>query len=708
MTFNILDRLLHGYFAAFILLGWIIPNHIGGARFLACMVWAGLIITTLMRRQHSQRVQHRFRKVVATGFGATLPLVVAAMLWSETLSLFDDWRNGDYRVPRAELLYAAFTLPEAKQCGDKSCWLPADDLRLHCSTSNYDACNRAYAFAGQTAQVWHYDGRVYELRVGDRVIYSHPPKASYCVALSRRTTAYCLRQRALSETFGGWLYSYLMGIPLREGGFFVALLPARGKKSRHPAKIPLHSPVRFIHQENFTMNPVVLAVCLMLILSLARVHVVFSLIISAFIGGMVADIPAETILAAFPDAGVTEPDSLLKLKYLVKVFEEGIAAGTTTALSYAVLGAFAVAISYSGLSQAMANLIIGRAKHGKGSGIKWLLIIALLAMSIMSQNLVPIHIAFIPLVVPPLLLVMNRLKLDRRLLACTVTFGLVCTYMFVPYGFGDIFLNKILLGNISKFGMDVSGVNIYQAMAIPALGMVAGLAIAIFYSYRKPRDYQDLPVEGAAEQVPIKPLHICVALVAVIAAFLAQKYTGSLILAGLIGFAIFMVTHVIHWQQADTVFNSGIRMMSMIAFIMIAANGFAEVMNASGGVEPLVKDSVAFFGESRALVSLAMLVVGLLVTMGIGSSFSTLPIIAAIYVPICVHMGFSPLATVALIGTAGALGDAGSPASDSTLGPTMGFNADGQHNHIKDTVIPTFIHYNIPLLLAGWIAALVL
>ena len=280
--------------------------------------------------------------------------------------------------------------------------------------------------------------------------------------------------------------------------------------------------------------------------------------------------------------------------------------------------------------------------------------------------------------------------------------------MFVPYGFGDLFLNKILLGNITKFGMDVSGVNIYQAMAIPALGMVAGLAIAIFYSYRKPRDYQDLPVEGAAEQVPIKPLHIYVALVAVIAAFLAQKYTGSLILAGLIGFAIFMVTHVIHWQQADTVFNSGIRMMSMIAFIMIAANGFAEVMNASGGVEPLVKDSVAFFGESRALVSLAMLVVGLLVTMGIGSSFSTLPIIAAIYVPICVHMGFSPLATVALIGTAGALGDAGSPASDSTLGPTMGFNADGQHNHIKDTVIPTFIHYNIPLLLAGWIAALVL
>ena len=37
--------------------------------------------------------------------------------------------------------------------------------------------------------------------------YSRPPKASYGVAPLRRTTAYCLQRRALSETFGGWLYS---------------------------------------------------------------------------------------------------------------------------------------------------------------------------------------------------------------------------------------------------------------------------------------------------------------------------------------------------------------------------------------------------------------------------------------------------------------------------------------------------------------------
>src|SRR5699024_11531184 len=72
------------------------------------------------------------------------------------------------------------------------------------------------------------------------------------------------------------------------------------------------------------------------------------------------------------------------------------------------------------------------------------------------------------------------------------------------------------------------------------------------------------------------------------------------------------------------------------------------------------------------------------------------PIIAALFVPICMTAGFSTLGTAILIGTAGALGDAGSPASDSTLGPTAGLNADGKHHHIWDTCVPTFIHFNIP------------
>lgn len=133
-----------------------------------------------------------------------------------------------------------------------------------------------------------------------------------------------------------------------------------------------------------------------------------------------------------------------------------------------------------------------------------------------------------------------------------------------------------------------------------------------------------------------------------------------------------------------------------------------EVMRETGEVKLLVDASTAWIGNSKAIGALLMLLVGLLVTIGIGSSFSTVPIIAAIFVPLGVELGFSPLAIVSLVGTAGALGDGGSPASDSTLGPTAGLNADGQHNHIWDTVVPTFLHYNLPLLAFGWLAAMTL
>ena len=58
-------------------------------------------------------------------------------------------------------------------------------------------------------------------------------------------------------------------------------------------------------------------------------------------------------------------------------------------------------------------------------------------------------------------------------------------------------------------------------------------------------------------------------------------------------------------------------------------------------------------------------------------------------------------ATIVLISAAAALGDAGSPASDTTLGPTSGLNADGQHDHIWDTCVPTFLVYNSALMIAA-------
>ncbi|CAB0519420.1 sodium:proton antiporter [Corynebacterium diphtheriae] len=450
------------------------------------------------------------------------------------------------------------------------------------------------------------------------------------------------------------------------------------------------------------MNAVLLAVVVMLVLAVLRVHVVLALFIGALVGGLTSGIGLDATMVAF---------------------QEGLAGGAKIALSYAMLGAFAMAVASSGLPKLLADFIMKKISGEEQSAskkavavTKWLMLMGILAMSVMSQNLIPVHIAFIPLIVPPLLSVMNKLRLDRRVVTCVLTFGLVTTYMWIPLGFGSIFLNEILLGNIRKAGMDTSGINIMQVMGIPALGMFVGLLIAVLFSYRKPRDYQTVViVETDEEEKPVSLYKVIVSLVAIFATFAVQivmqsldTEADSLLIGALTGLAIFMLTGAVNWREADDVFSQGMKMMAMIGFIMITAQGFASVMSETGEVESLVDASAAMFGENKAAGALVMLLVGLVVTMGIGSSFSTLPIIATIYVPLCATMGFSPAATVAIIGAAGALGDAGSPASDSTLGPTAGLNADGQHDHIRDSVIPTFLHFNLPLIAAGWVAAMVL
>lgn len=450
------------------------------------------------------------------------------------------------------------------------------------------------------------------------------------------------------------------------------------------------------------MNAVLLAVVVMLVLAVLRVHVVLALFIGALVGGLTSGIGLDATMVAF---------------------QEGLAGGAKIALSYAMLGAFAMAVASSGLPKLLADFIMKKISGEEQSAskkavavTKWLMLMGILAMSVMSQNLIPVHIAFIPLIVLPLLSVMNKLRLDRRVVTCVLTFGLVTTYMWIPLGFGSIFLNEILLGNIRKAGMDTSGINIMQVMGIPALGMFVGLLIAVFFSYRKPRDYQTVViVETDEEEKPVSRYKVIVSLVAIFATFAVQivmqsldTEADSLLIGALTGLAIFMLTGAVNWREADDVFSQGMKMMAMIGFIMITAQGFASVMSETGEVESLVDASAAMFGENKAAGALVMLLVGLVVTMGIGSSFSTLPIIATIYVPLCATMGFSPAATVAIIGAAGALGDAGSPASDSTLGPTAGLNADGQHDHIRDSVIPTFLHFNLPLIAAGWVAAMIL
>lgn len=398
------------------------------------------------------------------------------------------------------------------------------------------------------------------------------------------------------------------------------------------------------------VNAVVIAVAVMLLLALLRVHVVIALFIGSLVGGLMAGLGLETTMLAF---------------------QSGLGDGAKIALSYALLGAFAMAVAASGLPKALADTLIRKldadaeqASPKIVTATSYILIAGILAMSIMSQNLIPVHIAFIPLLIPPLLTVMNRLQLDRRLVACVLTFGLVTTYMTLPVGFGKIFLEDILLGNIERAGLDTSEVNIVQAMAIPAAGMVLGLLVAVFFSFRKPRQYEDRPLAGGTivEPTPTR-YNLVMSLVAIVATFAIQlfiQFTGSeadgLLLGSLVGLGIFLISGVVQWNKADDVFTSGMRMMALIGFVMISAQGFAAVINETNHIEPLVASVQGFFGDNKVMAALAMLIVGLIVTMGIGSSFSTLPIIAAIYVPLCLSLDFSVLATVSLIGTAGALG----------------------------------------------------
>ncbi|QPI66444.1 TRAP transporter large permease subunit [Exiguobacterium sp. PBE] len=439
------------------------------------------------------------------------------------------------------------------------------------------------------------------------------------------------------------------------------------------------------------MNPVLLAVIVLFALAISRVHIVLSLILAALVGGLVGGLGFNDTLTAFSD---------------------GLGGGASIALSYALLGAFAVGLSKTGLPDVLAEKLIsmsGRDVSGKRvMVVKAFLLSLILLLSISSQNVLPIHIAFIPIVIPPLLVLFNELNVDRRLVATILTFGLVTPYMLLPVGFGGIYLNEILIANVEANGLTVGDVNIISIMGIPALGMVVGL-IAAFIHYRKPRTYDKIALGPTDYEVrQMSGLKMIMTLAVVLIVLIVQLQTESMIASAVTGLILLSIFRLIPWSEADDIFTSGMRMMAFIGFVMIAASGFAAVIRETGAIEPLVNGASDLMGDSKLIAALVMLLVGLVITLGIGSSFSTVPIIAAIFVPLCVQYGFSVEATIAIIGTAGALGDAGSPASDSTLGPTSGLNADGQHDHLRETVWPTFLHYNIPLIIFGVIAAMVL
>lgn len=429
----------------------------------------------------------------------------------------------------------------------------------------------------------------------------------------------------------------------------------------------------------FLFNPVIISVVILCTLCICRVNVLLALIISAIIGGKVAGMHSGEIM---------------------NVFISGMGQNSETALSYILLGTFAAAMAHTGLADILAKRITLFAKNNR---YMILLILTLLACA--SQNLIPVHIAFIPVIIPPLIGVMNKIKLDRRSVACSLAFGLVTPYIIFPAGFGLIF-QRLLADNMTINGMQISVDDVWKSVWILGLGLFCGLMWAVFISYRKPREYEDIQFRPVKRRSLRFTGSHYITLCAAGATLLVQLLTKSLPLGAIIGLAIIFGMRAIDPNKMDTLINEGIGLMGYVAFVMLVAAGFAGVIKSTGGIDALVNGIIPLMLGSKLLAAFLMLLLGLFITIGIGTSFGTIPILAVLFVPVFVNLGFNPMEAVAVFAASAALGDAGSPASGTTLGPTQGLNMDGQHNHIKDTCIPTFLHYNIPLIIFALIAVI--
>ncbi len=427
-------------------------------------------------------------------------------------------------------------------------------------------------------------------------------------------------------------------------------------------------------------NPAFVAIICMCVLSLLRLNVMLSMISATLIAGLMGGL------------GITESFNAMI---------DGMKGNLNIALSYILLGALAVAIAKSNLIKVALSKLIGLMDYKRST---FCFLIAFIAC--FSQNLVPVHIAFIPILIPPLLHLMNRLELDRRAVACALTFGLQAPYLVLPVGFGLIFQTTIL-EQLKANGISATLAQITGVMWIAGLAMVVGLLAAVLTLYKKPRHYKEKSFNIENYDSLKLNYHDYLTFIGIIVAFVIQLATDSMPLAAFLALAIILLGRGIKFKETDSLMDDSVKMMAFIAFVMLVASGFGEVLQKVHAIEGLV-NAITSVVQGKLLGAFLMLVVGLFITMGIGTSFGTIPIIAVFYVPLCAKLGFSIESTILLIGIAAALGDAGSPASDSTMGPTCGLNADNQHNHIYDTCVPTFLVYNLPLIVFGVVGALLL
>ena len=430
-------------------------------------------------------------------------------------------------------------------------------------------------------------------------------------------------------------------------------------------------------------NPTIVSVVVMVALCLLKVNVFLSVLLSALLCAVLG--------------GATPVEGL-------QTFYSNMGNDNKMVLFLLLLGVLATTMDRNGVGDAVAPRI------AKLIGKKiWLFPIALTVLAIIAETFVLVGMSFLLVVVPPLLKLLTDYKVDRRLLVITTCCGLQIGYCCCPVGYGLAFMG-IVQNALAENGLTVTIDQIWKANLIIAIAMLVAIVTAMM-KY-KSRDYasaeQLAEAEKAAAQTELPPFtfaHIA-CLLAGISVVVVQVTTGSMPLAALVMIGILVITGAIKFKEFDEVFMKGIMSSAFVCLVLMASVAFAATSKTYGQLDSLVAASANVVGGSKVFGAFFMLLLGLFITMGIGSSFSTVPIVGAVLVPLGLQLGMSPAAIIMLVSAAGALGDSGSPSSNQTLVPTSAFNIDGQHDHIKDSCIPSFLFINIPIIVVCTIAAL--
>src|SRR5699024_3878648 len=142
--------------------------------------------------------------------------------------------------------------------------------------------------------------------------------------------------------------------------------------------------------------------------------------------------------------------------------------------------------------------------------------------------------------------------------------------VMIPAGFGLIF-HGIIVDSMAEGGITLTVKDTALSMLIPGLGMVIGLLVAVFITYRKDRvvkndDEQTSELQNNNREEVRATFNIqhVFTIVAILFALIVQIMTEDLIAGALTGLVCMFVFVAVPFKQGDQIMSEGISMMGTI------------------------------------------------------------------------------------------------------------------------------------------------